>query len=128
MNIEVKVNDYVKKVISPDRKYYLLLQDIEMRMSHWVSNASLFEEGAETAIAEIGGDMWSVDQVSWSADGKRVAMQLRRYPGDVDSVDAVIDLERGVVELKSIDGEKNLSLSALNSWLELFYQRHSRYR
>src|SRR5690242_21159716 len=85
---EVPMSD-IQQIDSPDQRYYLLLANNEMRMSHWVTSAALWERATPRLLLQIGDGLWSSEQIAWSADSQVVTVGLRRYPGDAPGL--VID-------------------------------------
>lgn len=78
---------------SPDGRYYVARGAHEMRMSHWVFPAELWDARAERLLVAIGDWQWSTDYVEWDSDSSRVTVNIRRYPGDAPSI--VLDLHPG---------------------------------
>jgi hypothetical protein len=89
-------------------------------MSHWIARASLYSMPEEGLVAELGGELWSADQIAWSPDGGSLTLRLRRYPGDMPSVAVSIDLTRLTAQ---IDGRDETPLARLSPALEADYRR-----
>src|SRR5215208_7010220 len=79
-----------QQIDSPDQRYSILLTSNEMRMSHWVTSAALWERASQRLLLEIGDGLWSSEQIVWSADSQVVTIGLRRYPGDAPGL--VLDI------------------------------------
>jgi hypothetical protein len=75
---------------SPDQRYHLLLVNHEMRMSHWVTEATLWERDPPRLLLQLDDGLWSCEEAAWSADSHRVTVRLWRYPGDAPVI--VLDL------------------------------------
>ena len=54
---EVSVSD-IQQIDSPDQRYYVLLASNEMRMSHWVTSAALWERATQRLLLQIGDGLW----------------------------------------------------------------------
>src|SRR5262249_31947403 len=80
----------IQQIDSPDHRYYLLLASNEMRMSHWVTSAALWERATQRLLLQIGEGLWSSEEIVWGADSQVVTIGLRRYPGDAP--DLVLDI------------------------------------
>jgi hypothetical protein len=113
-----------RQIGSPDQRYYLLLADNEMRMSHWVTSAALWERASQRLLLSIGDGLWSSEQIVWSADSRVVTVGLRRYPGD--SPGMVIDIypnQQIIIPHPPADTQP-LPFAELNAFLERYYERH----
>ena len=71
-----------QQIDSPDQRYAIRLVSTEMRMSHWVTSAALWESDPPRLLLQIGDGLWSSEEIAWSADSRIVTVGLRRYPGD----------------------------------------------
>jgi hypothetical protein len=118
----------IQQIDSPDQRYYLLLISNEMRMSHSVINAALWEHNPERLLLEIGDWQWSSEQIIWSANSERVTIALRRYPGDAPGI--VIDIypEQQIVIPHAPAETQPLPFTALNTFLERYYAQHRQAR
>jgi hypothetical protein len=116
----------IQQIDSPDQRYYLLLASNEMRMSHWVTSAALWERATQRLLLQIGGELWSSEEITWSADSRVVTVGLRRYPGDVPGL--VLDLypEQQLVIPHAPAETQPLPFTQLNTFLERYYARHRR--
>jgi hypothetical protein len=117
-----------RQIDSPDQRYYLLLANNEMRMSHWVTNAALWERASQRLLLQIGSGLWSSEQIVWSADSRVVTIDLRRYPGDAPGT--VIDIypnQQIIIPHPPADTQP-LPFAELNAFLERYYERHRRAR
>ena len=117
------MND-IQRLDSPDRRFSILLTSNEMRMSHWVTSASLWERDPQRLLLEIGQSLWSSERIDWSADSQRVTIGLRRYPGDAPGT--VIDIypDRQIVVPHAPAETQPLPFGALNPFLECYYEQH----
>jgi hypothetical protein len=118
----------LQPIDSPDQRYSLRLVRNEMRMSHWVISAALWERAPQRLLLEIGDWQWSSEQITWSANSERVTIGLRRYPGDAPGI--VIDIypERQIVIPHPPAATQPLSFAALNTFLAHYYAQHRRAR
>ena len=118
----------LQPIDSPDQRYSLRLVRNEMRMSHWVISAALWERVPQRLLLEIGDWQWSSEQIAWSANSERVTVGLRRYPGDAPGI--VIDIypERQIVIPHPPAATQPLPFAALNTFLEHYYAQHRRAR
>ena len=116
----------IQQIDSPDQCYSMLLTSHEMRMSHWVTSAALWERASQRLLLRIGDGLWSSEQITWSVDSQRVTVELRRYPGDAPGI--VIDIfpEQQIVIPHAPADTQPLTFAALNAFLEDYYaQRRS---
>lgn len=116
----------LQQIDSPDRRFSIRLTSNEMRMSHWVTNAALWEREAQRLLLEIGDWQWSSEQIAWSTDSQRVTIGLRRYPGDAPGI--VIDIypDRRMVLPHALAETQPVSFEELNAFLERYYEQHRR--
>jgi hypothetical protein len=114
----------IQRLDSPDQRFSILLTSNEMRMSHWVISAALWERDPQRLLLEIGQSLWSSEQIDWSADSQRVTIGLRRYPGDAPGI--VIDIypDRQIVVPHAPAETQPLPFGALNPFLERYYEQH----
>jgi hypothetical protein len=114
----------VQRLYSPDQRYFVLLGSYEMRMSHWVTSAALWEAAPQRILLELGASLWSAEQVLWSSDSTCLTVELRRYPGDAPAL--LIDIypaQRSIVPRAPGD-EAPIRFEQLESYLEVYYRRH----
>jgi hypothetical protein len=71
---------------SPDQRYHLVLINHEMRMSHWVTEATLWKRDPSRLLLQLGDGLWSCEEATWGADSRWVTVRLRRYPGDTPGI------------------------------------------
>ena len=118
----------IQQIDSPDQRYYLLLASNEMRMSHWVTSAALWERASRRLLLQIGDGLWSSEQIAWGPDSRAVTVGLRRYPGDAPGL--VIDLypEQQIAIPQPPADTQPLPFAELNTFLERYYERHRRAR
>lgn len=114
-----------QRIDSPDRRYYLLLVSTEMRMSHWLTGATLWQRAPQRQLLQLGDGLWSCEQVVWSADSQAVAVSLRRYPGDAPPL--LLDLypERQLAIPRAPADVQPLPFAELAAFLERWYAQHS---
>ena len=113
----------IQRLDSPDQRFYLLLASNEMRMSHWVTSAALWQRNPARLLLQIGDELWSSEQITWSADSRLVTVGLRRYPGDAPGI--VIDIypEQQIVIPHAPAETQPLPFAALNTFLKHYYQQ-----
>jgi hypothetical protein len=118
----------IQQIDSPDQRYYLLLASNEMRMSHWVTSAALWERASQCLLLQIGDGLWSSEQIVWSADSRAVTIGLRRYPGDAPGIVLDVYPEQQIVIPHAPADTQPLPFAALNTFLEHYYEQHRRAR
>jgi hypothetical protein len=111
---------------SPDQRYYLLLTSNEMRMSQWITSAALWERATQRLLLQIGDELWSSDEITWSADSRIVTVGLRRYPGDAPGLVLDIYPEQQIVIPHAPAETQPLPFAQLNTFLERYYAHHRR--
>jgi hypothetical protein len=118
----------IQQIDSPDERYSLLLTSNEMRMSHWVTSAALWEHSTQRLLLQVGEGLWSSEEIIWSADSRVVTIGLRRYPGDAPGI--VLDLypEQQLVIPHAPADTQPLLFAELNTFLERYYAHHRRAR
>jgi hypothetical protein len=117
-----------QQIDSPDGRYYLLLASREMRMSHWVTSAALWERAAQRQLLQIGDGLWSSEEIAWSADGRLVTVGLRRYPGDAPGIVLDIYPDQQLVIPRAPAETQPLPFAGLNTFLERYYAHQRRGR
>jgi hypothetical protein len=118
----------IQQIDSPDQQYYLLLTNNEMRMSHWVTSAVLWERATQRLLLQIGDGLWSSEQIAWSADSHVVTVGLRRYPGDAPGLVLDIYPEQQIAIPHAPAETRPLPFDQLNTFLERYYAHHRRAR
>ncbi len=108
---------------APDGRNAIIVAVISMRMSHEVEHATLYALPEERLIAEIGNSLWSADRLVWTDEGRGVALDLRRYPGDAPGVRVAIEIASGRAR---IDDGQDMPLDELSAALEADYWRRVR--
>ena len=112
---------------SPDGRFHVLRGVHEVKMSHWILAAGLWETRGNRLLTSLGTSEWSTDDVVWAPDSSFVTVTLRRYPGDAPSV--VVDLHpetrKAVPRVR--EEVPPLPFEGLSLFLESFYRRN-RYR
>jgi hypothetical protein len=117
-----------EQIGSPDQHYYLLLASNEMRMSHWVTSAALWERASQRLLLQLGDGLWSSEQIVWSADSSTVTVSLRRYPGDAPGIVLDIYPEQQIVIPRAPAETQPLPFARLNTFLERYYALHRQVR
>jgi hypothetical protein len=118
----------IRRMASPDGRYELLLASHEMRMSHWVTSAALWERVSQRLLLQLGGGLWSSEEISWSADSRVVTVGLQRYPGDAPGIVLAIYPEQQIVIPRAPAEAQPLPFAELSSFLERYYTQHRRGR
>ena len=77
--------------VSPDGNYKIETDSTEFRMSHWVDRPRISDVRQGEAIFDLWGTEWDVMNFAWKPDNS-LWMELRKYPGDCDSIDVTVDL------------------------------------
>jgi len=108
----------VRGMPSPDGTYVLVLRALEAANSQWVDSATLHRRDGQL-VAQIGEWNWHVDRFEWHDEGRRLALALRRFPGDVAGFSIDLDLPAGVAT-RSGDG-RTVPFAELSDWLEAEY-------
>jgi hypothetical protein len=93
-------------------------------MSHWVTSAALWERATQRLLLEIGNELWSSEQIVWSADSQVVTIGLRRYPGDAPGITIDLYPEQGIVIPHAPAETQPLPFAELNRFLERYYAQH----
>jgi hypothetical protein len=119
---------HAEQIGSPDQRYYLLLASNEMRMSHWVTSAALWERASQRLLLQLGDGLWSSEQIVWSADSGTVTVSMRRYPGDAPGIVLDIYPEQQLVIPRAPAETQPLPFTQLNTYLECYYALHRQVR
>lgn len=114
----------IQQLDSPDERYYLVLASTEMRMSHWVTIAALWERASQRLLLEIGDGLWSCEQIAWSTDSQVITIGLRRYPGDMPGLALDIYPVQQIVIPHAPAETQPLPFTELNTFLERCYAQH----
>lgn len=117
-----------RRLISPDGRFEVLLSSHEMRMSHWVTSAALWERTSRRLLLQLGDGLWSTEEVTWSADSLVVTVGLRRYPGDAPGIVLAIYPEQQIVIPGPPAETQQIPFAGLHSFLERYYAQHRRGR
>ena len=113
----------VQRLYSPNRRHFVLLGSYEMRMSHWLTSAALWEAEPPSMLLELGASLWSAEQVAWSADSTCLTVELRRYPGDAPTIRLDIYPDQRSIVPRVPGDVARLRFEQLESYLEACYQR-----
>lgn len=114
----------IQQFVSPDGRYALQVEGVEMRMSHWVMRATLWERAAQRLVLPIGDDLWSSEEIAWSADSQVLTVGLRRYPGDAPGLVIAIYPQQQIVIPRAPAETQPLPFADLNAFLERSYADH----
>ena len=115
-----------QRLFSPDQRFFILLGSFEIRMSHWITNASLWESSPKCMILQFGSSLWSTEQVTWHADSTYLTAKLRRYPGDAPIVLLNIYPDERLITHHTPTNTTSIKFEDLNQYLESYYQQHQR--
>jgi hypothetical protein len=118
----------IQQIVSPDGRYALMLSRIEMRMSHSVTSAALWDRASQRLLLPIGDGLWSSEEIAWSADSQVVTVGLRRYPGDAPGLVIAIYPEQEIVVPRAPAETQPLPFADLNPFLERYYAKHRQER
>lgn len=116
--------DGLEQRFSPDGNFALVLAPYEMRMSHWVNWASLWDVQAQKYTLSIGDELWSADTVTWQTDSTSVTLEMRRYPGDVPGLTVDLEPANQIAHVHSLEGSAAIPFAKLSDWLEKYYRQH----
>jgi hypothetical protein len=115
----------IQRLFSPNQRYFILLDSYEVRMSHWITNAALWEAAPERVLLVLGNARWSAGQVTWRDDSTCVTAELRRYPGDVPALLIDIYPQQRSVVLHTPGGTGPIAFDVLGQLLEQYYRAGS---
>lgn len=87
---------------SPGGRFVIRVYSQEMRMSHWVDTPELVDTFTDRILFAPQDSTWSMDSADWQSES-RVAMVLRKYPGDHSPVRAVVDCAAGSATIGGIE-------------------------
>lgn len=116
----------IQRKFSPDGRYFILVGSYEMRMSHWVSSAALWEVNSQQVLLALGNSLWSTERIEWSADSTYVSVSMRRYPGDAPGLELEIFPDRRVVQTHPPADIAAVPFAEFENFLESFYARNQR--
>jgi hypothetical protein len=105
--------------VSPDGKYKLETDSIEFRMSHWVDRPRVSDLQTGEMILDLAGTEWDVMNFVWKEEG-RLWLELRRYPGDCESISLYLHLAERKITCGFFKSEAKNVLRPLNK----FYREH----
>lgn len=114
----------IRPIVSPDERYEVRLASHEMRMSHWVTSASLWERHTARVLLHLGDGLWSSEKLTWSADSRVLRVDMRRYPGDAP--DLVLDIypEQQIVIPRAPIDMQPLPFTHIHVFLDLYYAQY----
>jgi hypothetical protein len=116
----------IQRLFSPNKRFFILLSSYEIRMSHWIISAALWEATPERELLLLGDACWSTERVVWHDNSTCVTAELRRYPGDVPAIQIDIYPEQLSIVPHTPTGTVPLSFEGLDQYLERYYQQRSR--
>ena len=119
------MND-IRELFSPDKRFFVVLSSYEVRMSHWITGATLWQSAPRRKLLEFGNAWWSTEQAVWQPDEVNLAVELRRYPGDAPSLQLDIDPDRRMITPRTPPGAAPFGFEALDQYLEHYYEQHRR--
>ena len=105
--------------VSPDGNYKLETDSTEFRMSHWVDRPRVTDTHTGEIILNLSGTEWDMMNYAWKEDG-RLWMELRRYPGDCESVAIYLHM----AEHRVIGPFFECTVKDVLRLLDKFYQEH----
>jgi hypothetical protein len=105
--------------VSPDGRYKLETDSMEFRMSHWVDRPRVSDLQTGEMILDLAGTEWDVMNFAWNEDG-RLWMELRKYPGDCESISLYLYLAERHITCGFFESEAKKVLRPLNK----FYREH----
>ncbi len=106
-----------RKIYSPDRRYYVELHTVEMRMSHWVSAPCVRDATTGQPILDLSHTIWHADRVRWHGAGRRVTLRLRRYPGRQPAIILVVDLADHRCVIRTPSQTRRMDVRRAVEWL-----------
>lgn len=113
----------IEQRFSPDGNFAIVLAPYEMRMSHWVNQASLRDVRAKKHLLSIGDELWSADTVTWKDDSTIVTLEMRRYPGDIPGLTVVLEPASRMAQVHTLEDSETIPFAQLSDWLEKYYHR-----
>jgi hypothetical protein len=116
----------IQRLYSPNKRFFVLLSCDEIRMSHWITSAALWEATPERVLLLLGNAWWSAEQLVWRDDSTCVTAELRRYPGDVPAILIDIYPEQRSIMPNTPAGTAPIPFEGLDQYLEGYYQKHTR--
>jgi hypothetical protein len=116
----------IQRLFSPNKRFFILLIRSEIRMSHWITSAALWETTPERLSLVFGNNWWSTEQLVWRDDSSCVTAELRRYPGDVPAILIDIYPEQRSIIPKTLASTAPIAFEGLDQYLEEYYRKHAR--
>ncbi len=113
----------VQRHLSPDGRYCIAVGSYEMRMSHWINSAALLRIEPRELLLDMGDSLWSTDLVEWSADSRRVTVEMRRYPGDGPSITLDLLPDEMLAVPHAPADTQPVSFASFNTFLDDFHHR-----
>jgi hypothetical protein len=111
---------------SPDGRFFILSTSYEMRMSHWLSHAALWDAASRQLLLEVGNSLWSTEKVTWAPDSSSVVIALRRYPGDAPGIELDVFPDLRVVVPRPPARPETITFGGVDEFLEDYYETHRR--
>ena len=112
---------YMKRYLSPDRRFVAVTGANEGRMGHWIESMAVYDVVRNRMILDLP-DPWDVGTPEWGADN-HLRFHARKYPGDVPGVDVDLDPGAGVARLHGFGEEITVKISRVLSSLNGFHKR-----
>jgi hypothetical protein len=116
----------IQRLFSPNKQFFVLLSRYEIRMSHWITSAALWEATPERLLLFLGNAWWSTEQLVWRDDSSSVSAEMRRYPGDVPAILIDIYPEEQSIVPNTPAGTAPIRFEELEQYLEQYYQNRTR--
>jgi hypothetical protein len=91
---------------SPDRRWAIVVQENEVRMSHWISSADVYRLEPLERVFPIGDSSWSCDVVRFE-DASTLVIEARRYPGDLPGATLRLRLDEERASVRVSTGEEH---------------------
>lgn len=113
------MSDDTRRIASPLGTYQLMLTANEAMNSQWVEAGKVVRTNDGALLVEIGEWNWHVDRADWLADD-RLALSLRRFPGDVAGLSLTLDFTEGTADAGG--DAHHVPFARLTQWLEDWYR------
>jgi hypothetical protein len=111
---------------SPDERFVFVVGMVEMRMSHWVNSAALWQREPRQLLLELGDSLWSTDTIVWSEDGRRATVCMRRYPGDGLPIMLDLLMDEAIAVPHAPADTTPIPFASLNDFLDRHHQQSRR--
>ena len=84
----------MEKIYSVDGQYYVVCQETEMRMSHWIHSPMICTTEGHP-IFDLTNSHWSAENIEWQSDRNQLQFNLRCYPGEKPVITVYLDPASG---------------------------------